>query len=362
MANKTPRLGPTGIDKYIEKVWNFYSGCKHQEEGKCPPITCWAETFIKRMSKKNPSPYPNGFTPTFYPEAFLSPLGARKNPLRIGVCFMGDLFGDWVDPNKKITDFMRLPFVGYETIKDHIKYVIKKCPQHTFVFLTKNPRGMIPWSPFPDNCDVGFSAWDVDSFIANMRGMFWNDIKAKIYWCSMEPLLGWREDFSTDIWRLLDWVALGALTGTKQKILEMAPRYPELTPFQINKGYWGLMPPVAWLKNIIQQCDAAGTKVWLKDNLWKWLMTNAANEEIFWKEPMRSKLRQEFGARLPVLPEPVEGSINYEALKRDEKTREFIQTHDRIDREIAESFGVAPSIIGDREFYKEPEVQTEEEE
>jgi hypothetical protein len=33
---KTPRLGKSGIE-YLDYVWNFYSGCRHKEEGKCPP-------------------------------------------------------------------------------------------------------------------------------------------------------------------------------------------------------------------------------------------------------------------------------------------------------------------------------------
>jgi hypothetical protein len=83
-------------------------------------------------------------------------------------------------------------------------------------------------------------------------------------------------------------------------------RHGQLTPFQINKGYWGLMPPVAWLKNIVQQCDAAGTKVFIKNNLKNWIMESAKTldeSKLFFNHKKINdliaftELRQECGAR-----------------------------------------------------------------
>ncbi len=290
MANKLIRLGHSGIE-YLDKVWNFYSGCRHQQTGVCPPIPCWAETMAGRFHDH----YPNGFEPTFYPEAFLSPLHLKK-PSRIGVAFMGDLFGEWNNP------------IDARSYDDHLKnykrYIsplcnwlqvwetIKQCPQHTFVFLTKNPAGMIPWSPFPDNCEAGFSATNPEEFWHR----FWETekIDAKVKWCSFEPLLYWgdeyRNHFHSDVWEELDWVAIGALTGTERHLRDLAPKYPQLTPFQLSGNQWGLMPPIAWLKSIVEQLDAAGTKVFIKNNLHKWMYENKCYEPIFIQ-------RQEYGAR-----------------------------------------------------------------
>jgi len=260
---KLVRLGKSGIE-YLDCVWNFYSGCRHKEQGKCPTVPCWAEEFIRRFGKV----YPQGFSPTFYPEAFLSPLAMGKTKgKRIGVCFMGDLFGDWIGPY-----FNANMIIG--TLD-----TIKKCPQHTFVFLTKNPAGMVPWGPFPDNCEVGFSAWSPESFIDGLREI--SKVEAKVKWCSLEPLLDWSEQVAGNAWELLDWVAVGALTGTKKQIMEIAPLYPALNLWKLSaKGNrWGLMPPIAWLKNIVEACNEAGTKVFIKDNLYTWLNELPLGEE-----------------------------------------------------------------------------------
>jgi protein gp37 len=280
MATKTKliRLGPSGIE-YLDYVWNFYSGCRHIQQGKCPDIGCWAEELVGRFSKGDDPHYPNGFSPTFYPEAFLSPLALKGDCLaarnrggsaRIGVCFMGDLFGDWVDPEKMV--FIEGPAgkLGMKP-KEKIFDVIRRCPQHQFIFLTKNVRGMQAWGKFPDNCEVGFTATNQKEFVSRLVEL--GQVEAKVKWCSIEPLLDWSTEFRSDTWGLLDWVALGALTGTKKKIFELAKIYPALTPWPLGgkSNKWGLMPPVSWLKNIVEQCDAAGTRVFLKDNLFSWL-------------------------------------------------------------------------------------------
>jgi hypothetical protein len=328
--NKLIRLSHSGIEYFNDVkgspgyVWNFYSGCRHQAAGICPPILCWAETITRRFRDH----YPNGFEPTFYPEAFLSPLFLKK-PSHIGVCFMGDLFGDWINPRG---DF-RLSYLQAEqrliqpdgtslVIADAdnpnisllalIKYVINSCPQHTFVFLTKNPDGMVPWSPFPNNCEIGTSVTNPKELVERSTRM--TGIVATVKWCSLEPLLWWDEKFKTELWGIFDWVAIGALTGNKAQIMELAPRYPELTPFRLSErgNQWGLMPPIAWLKSIVEQLDACGTKVFLKDNLYKWICKESPYINPCFlnfiqpieKLPPFATLRQEYGARAPSQPIP----------------------------------------------------------
>ena len=151
---KTPRLSVSGIE-YLDYVWNFFSGCHNWQNGVCPVgKNCWA----KKLTERFKSHYPNGFEPTFYPEAFLSPLYLKK-PARIGVCFMGDLFGDWVDPWMEVVFRNEGGYIVYEgSLRDHVFMTIESCPQHTFLFLTKCPQNLIKWSPFPKNCQVGVSA------------------------------------------------------------------------------------------------------------------------------------------------------------------------------------------------------------
>lgn len=352
MSNKLIRFSPTGIE-YGDYAWNPMSGCRHKEQGKCPPVSCWAETIAGRFKDH----YPDGFKPHIYPEAFLSPLGlprAKSRGKRVLVNFMSDMFGDWVDPFKRYTWTNDGGFHCEASLREIIYSVIERRPDLTFVFLTKNPAGMRQWGKFPDNCELGFSAWDIKSFIANMRGMFWNEIEAKVKWCSLEPLLDWSVKFQSDIWKLFDWVAVGALTGTKKEMTDLAPRYPKLTPFQIKGAYWGLMPPVDWLKNIVEQCDGSagspqdaagiypersrGTKVFMKNNLRRWIYT-MVNEKCGFYNPVQPYyIRQECGGR--VSPSPLSSP-----LKGGEITRE------------AAGEDGSFNDVQDKEFYKEPEVQ-----
>ena len=98
--NKLIRLSPTGIE-YGDYVWNFASGCGNNIKGKCKDggFKCWAYSITQRFERH----YPNGFKPTIYPEALLSPLYLKK-PSRILCAFMGDLFWDCpeFDPSMRI--------------------------------------------------------------------------------------------------------------------------------------------------------------------------------------------------------------------------------------------------------------------
>jgi protein gp37 len=240
------RLSKSGIewlkntDGSAGYAWNFYSGCRHKEQGKCPPISCWAEGMAGRFKDH----YPNGFAPTFYPEAFLSPLSLKKTA-RIGVCFMGDLFGDWVDPNQRFLEYYNLiagksEFDG--SLKGGIFDVISLCPQHTFVFLTKNPAGLQRWGKFPDNCWVGFSATNREMLKAGCRAM--REVQARVKFVSVEPML-------EDTWCMpstltlagIKWVIIGAQTK---------PYKP---------------PELSWVKFMVAVAEQAGARVFLKNNL-----------------------------------------------------------------------------------------------
>lgn len=179
----------------------------------------------------------------------LSPLTVKK-PARIGVCFMGDLFGDWVDLNETFyfpVSFEKAgdggDFVREQPLKELIYETINSCPQHTFVFLTKNPAGLLKWSPFPDNCWVGVSAWDGLSFASACEEL--EKVQAKVKFISLEPFLDWdmaSED--TEYWvKYLDWLIIGAQTQPKK------------------------LPEFSWVETLVDAADRTGTRVFLKNNL-----------------------------------------------------------------------------------------------
>ncbi len=80
--------------EYLTHAWNFYTGCNHWKTGVCAVgENCWAKGLADRFHRP--------FEPTLHPELLLDPLRLKK-PGRIGVCFTGDLFGDWVDPEMEV--------------------------------------------------------------------------------------------------------------------------------------------------------------------------------------------------------------------------------------------------------------------
>lgn len=128
-------MNRTNIE-WCDYTWNPVTGCLHG----CS--YCYARRMAKRFGKSEGLPsrppcdcqiglryiaqpgevFPAGFIPTFYPGRLEEPKKVKK-PSRIFTVSMGDLFGEWVSP---------------EWI-DAVLQVVRECPQHTFIFLSKNP-------------------------------------------------------------------------------------------------------------------------------------------------------------------------------------------------------------------------------
>lgn len=140
--------------EWCSHTWNPVTGCRHGCE------YCYAQRIVSRFEPKidewpdeaittapsadggpelyvverptrlktkeggyrRPTPYPKGFAPTLHAYTLTYP-EQRKAPSNIFVCSMSDLFGAWV------------PDEWIERIFD----ACKRAPQHTYLFLTKNP-------------------------------------------------------------------------------------------------------------------------------------------------------------------------------------------------------------------------------
>ena len=228
--SKPPRLSRSGID-YLDYAWNPYSGCRNQPAGICGPFKCWAETITGRFKHH----YPNGFEPTCYVWALESPLHFKK-PSRIGVAFMGDLFGDWM--------FDDTPIFGFSGEGTHrlIRNIVGRCFWHTFIFLTKCPWNLPKWNPWPANCQVGVT---VTNHTQLENAYLLSHVEAKVKFLSIEPLLerlgliDIRKDF-------VQGVIIGAQTGPG-----------------------AVKPRIAWIEEITEAADRAGAKLFYKENLLK---------------------------------------------------------------------------------------------
>jgi hypothetical protein len=202
-------------------MWGIWSGCQNLQRGICPILPCWA----KGLTVHFPRLYPDGFNPHYYPEAIDSPKHLNK-PSLIGVGWVGDTIGYC----KKISE------------RSMILQTILQCPQHTFLFLTKNSECLIDWSPFPENCQVGVTVvanGDMTLALTNLA-----HIVASVKYISFEPLLGqigMKDHMSMK--GIVDWVIIGAQTK---------PYRP---------------PRIEWVQEIVEAADKVGIPVFLKNNL-----------------------------------------------------------------------------------------------
>lgn len=136
---------------------------------------------------------------------------------------MADLFGDWV------------PDEWIQQIKDTVRSIHNR--HHTFQFLTKNPKRLKDFNPWPRNAWVGTTVTnqaDSDERIIEML-----KVDASVRFVSHEPLLG-KILLPAD----LQWAIIGAQTGPG-----------------------AVKPEAEWVRNLIDQYRAGGVPLFLKDNL-----------------------------------------------------------------------------------------------
>ncbi len=223
-------------------TWNPVTGCLHP----CRNTYCYARKIAERRAGIYHKPqeiytlnylslsiktYPYGFHPTFYPQRLDEPLG-RKKPATIFVCSMADLFGKWVPT---------------EWIKAVLE-TARACPQHTFIFLTKNPERYQEFD-WPANAWLGATATDQASWDRALRAFYVTSDSllcsgggksARHYFISAEPLLGLiiPEDIA-----LLSWLLIGA-----------------------NSNRGAEKPQSGWLEELLLDARAADVPVFVKTN------------------------------------------------------------------------------------------------
>jgi len=165
-----------------------------------------------------------------YPEKRFSllecakPLHLRK-PSKIFVCSTFELF------HPIITDRQR----------ELIFRVIKKCPQHTFQILTKFPQNID--REMPDNVWLGVSITGDDDQWKKAFDLY--EKTPEVNFISFEPLFQPIEIIE-ELW-VFDWIIIGRLTGYGNK----------------------QQPERAWIKEIVDECKASDTLIFLKNNLKK---------------------------------------------------------------------------------------------
>lgn len=148
---------------------------------------------------------------TFHPKELQS-IRRRKKPATIFMGSMHDIFGDWVNP-------------------DWIKEIIltaEESPQHTFLFLTKNPFRYVEFD-FPDNC------WCGSTVVRTTDPCYLGSNR----FVSVEPLITSDMEIFADFGQPV--IIVGAMTGPS-----------------------AIRPKKQWVEKIYQQQESP---IFLKDNL-----------------------------------------------------------------------------------------------
>ena len=204
---------------------------------------CYARRMYKRF----------GWNPEIrFDRKPLDQLAKIKTPSRIFIGSTMELFGDWIK------------WWWFKTILDFCLL----CPQHIFIFLTKNPKGLLAWSPFPSNCWVGVSAVD-DAH--QIEALSWLSlIETKVKFLSLEPLLGEVILPYGGLKEVISWIIIG-----------------QSTPISASTT-----PRIEWIADIVEACDKAGIPIFLKNNLYPLLGLGDGKSLLHNNE--NGTLRQEF--------------------------------------------------------------------
>lgn len=261
--------------EWASHVWNPTRGCRRVSPG-CE--NCYAERVAARFSGPG-LPYE----------------GLTKNGRWNGEVKLGDLAAPlhWRKPARIFVDSMSDLF--YEEFTDEkiaaVFGVMAACPQHTFQVLTKRPERAVKWfawikrqaievnagrgmseaafclahaqkqspnvaltrnldeifaQPWPlPNVHIGISIEDQKRADERLPELL--RIPAAVRFVSFEPALGpvnwlpWVRKFPGRMEPPLDWLIIGGESG------------PSARPFDI-----------AWARNTIEQCKAAGVPVFMK--------------------------------------------------------------------------------------------------
>jgi protein gp37 len=200
---KNGNIVSRGIE-WTDATWNPIAGCKHGCRWTMPDgsvAVCYAETVAEGIAS---SVYVNGFDHHYWKPQHLDSPKHKKDPLKIFVGSMSDVFGLWV-PDEQI---------------EAVLQVARDCPQHTFQMLTKNPIRTKQFD-LPSNVWLGASMppdsmWGKPLSQEQKERMLTRTLesleqaRASVKWISFEPLSWDVTDIVAQYPGIIQWGVIGA--------------------------------------------------------------------------------------------------------------------------------------------------------
>jgi len=230
-------MSATTSIEWTDRTWNPVTGCTKVSAG-CK--NCYAEGVAERFWAKQYDPVQEDVSGVIRPRRFtdvlthedrlLEPLSWRK-PSRVFVNSMSDLFHEAVP----------------DAFIHRVFMVMAKANQHTFQVLTKRPARMLDYLKATNplrNVWLGVSV--ENQHFADERIPLLLQTPAAVRFISAEPLLGPIDIVGTICKQpvgtpALGWVIVGGESGSGAR------------PFDL-----------AWARSIVQQCQATGVPVFVK--------------------------------------------------------------------------------------------------
>lgn len=221
----------TNVPGFSPKTWNPVTGCNKVSPG-CK--NCYALTMHNRlyeMHRQSPSSATEKYSDLFevvkcHPATLSQPMTWRK-PAAIFVNSMSDLF------------HVAVP----KTFIHEVFKVMKSCPQHIFIILTKRPEHIK--AALPDDWGKGYNnVWlgvSIESQTFVHRAETLCSIPAVVRLVSAEPLISSLS--LKDYLPRLDWVIIGGESGSLSKCRAMH---------------------LSWANDLVQQCQEHEVPVFFK--------------------------------------------------------------------------------------------------
>lgn len=193
------------------------------------------------------------FIPHWHDEQ-LEKINHWRKPRRIFIQSMGDLFHPYTPKNQILT----------------VLAVAGCFPRHTFQFLTKNPKRLKDFNPWPSNCWVGTTV--TNQADADERLPWLLKVDAPVRFVSHEPLMGEIDMVNTYLkgsrsgricpvcglaWGHDDLVGRGRCRGVDRAIIGAMT------------GPGPVRPKPEWVQGLVEQYRSAGVPIFLKDNLYQ---------------------------------------------------------------------------------------------